>query len=248
MNEAERSAAAELVRRLREEEGFSYAQLGAVYGVHRSTVWRLVQATGKWYPTDPERARLLECLVHRWQQAGWTRETAETRLAALSWGARSRAEEVAWQRSWTATPELPAAIAGPGVGRAREQAALTAALSSWGRDAPRVLLVTGGAGVGKTWLVARVLGTPAVQAQFTGGIYWLSWAGRTPVERWRKLGQQWGLAAPPSGTHETVRWWQERLRPRLARRRVLLVLDGVDEYCDLDEWLVLDAAVGQLLV
>ena len=216
MELAAQPAAAELVRRLHEVEGFSYAQLGAVYGVAKSTVWRMDRGEGQWSPNAQAQAALVTLLADRWRADGLTRAEAELRWTALREGPRSMAEEVAWCHSWQPVTWGPAAVAGPGVGRRHEQAALTTALRSWGHATARLLLVTGSAGVGKTQLVAQVLGRPAVTEHFTDGIQWLSWAEQTPLARWRALGRQWGVAPPQRGSQETVALVAEAVTPAVS--------------------------------
>jgi hypothetical protein len=154
--------------------------------------------------------------------------------------------------------QMPWVDVGQFVGRDRELSKLKSMLVARGATAPRFVLVEGLPGVGKSWLVARLLQTePAIQERFRDGIIWASASeglddrdDRSPQEQiiTSLVGQVFPNQQPQEDDLEWGPALRRRIRRALSDKSMLLVLDGVEHRIDLDEWMVVDSILGRLLI
>jgi hypothetical protein len=154
--------------------------------------------------------------------------------------------------------QMPWVDADQFVGRDREVSKLEAMLVARGATAPRIVLVEGLPGIGKSWLVARLLQTePAIQERFQDGIIWASASNeledgddKSPQEQiiTSLVGQVFPNQQPQKDDLEWGPALRRRIRSALSDKSMLLVLDGVEHRIDLDEWMVADSILGRLVI
>jgi len=143
------------------------------------------------------------------------------------------------------------------VGRKEKLAELKQVLLAKGATAPLIILVEGMPGVGKTMLVARLLAEREVRARFRDKIVWVSMepgligdqVDDLEKRAFYRLVEQ---VFPDQRLDDRYYSWREtsrrKVRDALKEKRTLLILDGVVESIDLDEWRMMDQIVGRLLV
>jgi len=122
------------------------------------------------------------------------------------------------------------------VGREKEVDALVERLIGPGIPSPRLVVVQGLPGVGKTRLVEHVVRQKqAVREFYRDGIYWLN------LEHKRELGALADLVQDLESGEQAVaeaEMWRFAVH-HLRGKRVLLILDGVAEAIDLTRWATL---------
>lgn len=200
---------------------------------------RLARLIGSrfWHPHH------LETFLHR---VGW-------QLTDLEW----REAERHLNRSPTLS-KIPWVDADQFIGRANELRSLRRLLLSKGATVPLILLIEGFPGIGKSWLVAHLLLVDqAVQDSFPDGILWVSMAPESHLPEPEDPNRQTFRSLVEQVFHDqNIREHQydwkassrRMVRDALARKRTLLVLDGVDERIDLDKWMMVDPLSGRLLI
>ena len=170
------------------------------------------------------------------QEVGWTFDAEEQREAELH-----------LRRDYLARPRTEGFI-----GREQDFRELREGLLKGGVKT-LILVVEGQVGVGKTWLASRILDDRSVRERFSDGVYWVSMESEP--------NQQEGLDTEDQHAFESLLeqvfrgrprparpWTRDDIRKELAKKRVLLVLDGVAGPIDLDQWMVVDPIAGRLLV
>ncbi len=129
------------------------------------------------------------------------------------------------------------------VGREKEIDALVKQLAGPGTPPPRIVVVQGLPGVGKTRLVEHVVRhEQAVREFYRDGIYWLDLEDGNEQKAIADLVWEVGNIDTEGATDP----WQ-LVRRILRNRRVLLILDGVGDALDLTKWVDL-VPTGALLV
>jgi nucleoside-triphosphatase THEP1 len=143
------------------------------------------------------------------------------------------------------------------VGREEKLAELKQVLLAKEATAPLIILVEGMPGVGKTMLVARLLAEREVRARFRDKIVWVSMepgligdqVDDLEKRAFYRLVEQ---VFPDQRLDDRYYSWREtsrrKVRDALKEKRTLLILDGVVEPINLDEWRMMDQIVGRLLV
>ncbi len=127
------------------------------------------------------------------------------------------------------------------VGRRNEIEDLVKRLIEPGIPLPRIVIVQGLPGVGKTRLVEHVVRQEeAIRRFYCDGIYWLDLEHRREVEALADLVQELGDGGCATTEAEM---WRFAIRC-LGRKRVLLILDGVIEAIDLTRWTTLASSGG----
>jgi len=127
---------------------------------------------------------------------------------------------------------MPQRVEGRFVGRQQEIADLKARLLARRKALPRIIIVQGIPGVGKTRLVMQVLREEKeVQEYFRDGIFWLR------VEDWgeeKAIMELVEMVLGDKGLGERDPW--KAATKALSRKQALIVLDGVNEWIDLNRW------------
>ena len=177
------------------------------------------------------------------QEAGWTFDEQEYWTAV---------QHLQHPYRWEAVPRITSQDF---IGRELEITALKTALLKKGGTAPLFVIIQGLPGVGKTTLVARTLEETEVQERFPDAILWLdmiSLAGlhsTLHVEDTSDLARQ-ALVAQLERQFTNVPELRNKLDVLrfLKGKRVLLVLDSVEDCLNLDAWRMVDHITGRIII
>jgi len=167
-------------------------------------------------------------------------------LAETGWEMGEEEWEAAVECAVSERPVLhgaPRLSEGRMVGREGELKALRTWLLGGRETVGRTMVVRGIGGAGKTTLSARVVQEREVQERYRDGIYWVRMEGREEGGALRRLAR---MAAGIEALEAREPW--SVVEEGLKGKRVLVVLDGVEEQVDLDRWGDVIPQRGRLLV
>ena len=220
----------------------SMEEMGDAVGVSKATISRALGHSNPILASRTTRLGMAQFLGKRCgdeEELKWM--LAETGLEMEEEEWREAQAQVVRGRS--VLRGVPRLSRGRMVGRSEEIDGLRSWLLGGREVVERTMVVRGVGGAGKTTLAARVVRERKVQERYRDGIYWVRMEGLGKGETIGRLAQMVVEAEAPG-----VREPWSAVEEGLKGKRALVVLDGVEEWIDLDRWGDVVPQRGRLLV
>ena len=217
------------------------AQLIEATGISKSVISRSIN--GKNLMTPQNRVKMARCLGKRCK----TEQELEGILRETGWyltSAEWREARQYMMKDDTPTYGVPWLKEDVLIWRAREMERLQKRLLASRGRAPRVVIMQGIAGVGKSTVVNQLVRSPEIDKCYRDGIYWLRMENQSSEQEaiWKFVEMVAEITEPKSQDPWGI------IQEALTRKEVLVVLDGVSVPIDLPRWQGIMPRFGSIVV